>query len=187
MSTNLDAYRQQLLFALRLRNVPAARIGEAIAEVESHLAETGDDPVAAFGEPAEYARQLAESLDHGKAVGGTGASGAWFRPLWANAVVAGFVRWVRVDDDRPAPRWLVTVAIGLVLLVGLAIGLVRWRSIDRIVDRGQVAPCAWRRQVGTRGGRRVAGRAGVIAVAVRWSFDRTSTVRFSGRRSRIRA
>jgi hypothetical protein len=38
MSTNLDDYRQQLLFALRMRNIPGERIGEAIAEVESHIA-----------------------------------------------------------------------------------------------------------------------------------------------------
>src|SRR6185312_7740768 len=56
-----EEYRYHLVAALRTYRVPAARIGEAVAEVESHLADTGEDPVDAFGEPADYARAL--SLD----------------------------------------------------------------------------------------------------------------------------
>jgi hypothetical protein len=135
MSTNLDAYRQQLLFALRLRNVPGPRIGEAIAEVESHLAETGEDPVVAFGEPAEYARLLAESLDRAKVVSGTGASGPWVRPIWTNAVVAAlsFAGFGLATTGLLRRDWVMAV-IGLVLLASLAIWLVRRRDIDRIVD-----------------------------------------------------
>lgn len=60
--TTRDAYAQELLLALRLREVPSPRIAEALAEVDSHVAETGEDPVAAFGPPEDYARELAGAL-----------------------------------------------------------------------------------------------------------------------------
>lgn len=61
--TDLDTYRSRLLLALRLRDVPGPRIAEALAEVDSHVAETGEDPTAAFGRPADYARRLHGALD----------------------------------------------------------------------------------------------------------------------------
>lgn len=54
----LAAYRDKLLTALRLREVPGERIGEVLAEVEAHVAETGEDPREAFGTPREYAEQV---------------------------------------------------------------------------------------------------------------------------------
>ena len=54
-----DTYTRQLILALQARNVPADRIGEVVAEVDSHVAVTGEDPREAFGTPAEYARMVA--------------------------------------------------------------------------------------------------------------------------------
>ncbi|MDI2028827.1 hypothetical protein QFW96_09405 [Saccharopolyspora sp. TS4A08] len=60
----LDAkYRDDLYKALRFHEISGDRIGEVLAEVEAHVAETGDDPVDAFGKPREYARQVAAQLD----------------------------------------------------------------------------------------------------------------------------
>ncbi len=53
-------YRQSLVLALRLQEVPADRIGEIVAEVESHVADTGEDPTEAFGTPREYAASLTD-------------------------------------------------------------------------------------------------------------------------------
>jgi hypothetical protein len=53
-------YRQSLVLHLRLQEVPADRIGEIVAEVESHVAETGEAPAEAFGSPREYARSLTD-------------------------------------------------------------------------------------------------------------------------------
>ncbi|MCQ4121080.1 HAAS signaling domain-containing protein [Rhodococcus tibetensis] len=53
--TTVEKYTQQLIFALRMRDVPGDVIGDAIAQVESHVADTGEDPVEAFGSPREYA------------------------------------------------------------------------------------------------------------------------------------
>ncbi|WP_432485359.1 hypothetical protein [Kineococcus esterisolvens] len=49
---------EDLLLALRLRDVPGERIGAVLAEVRAHLADSGEDPVEAFGEPAPYADAL---------------------------------------------------------------------------------------------------------------------------------
>lgn len=53
-------YRQSLVLHLRLQEVPPERIGEIVAEVESHVAETGEDPTEAFGTPRAYAASLTD-------------------------------------------------------------------------------------------------------------------------------
>ncbi|GAB3356001.1 HAAS signaling domain-containing protein [Modestobacter lapidis] len=52
-------YCNDLLVALRMADVPGPRIGEVLTEVRGHLAESGEDPVEAFGAPEEYAAALA--------------------------------------------------------------------------------------------------------------------------------
>ncbi|NYF98534.1 HAAS signaling domain-containing protein [Janibacter cremeus] len=51
-------YRQSLISALLPKNMPGDRIGQIVAEVESHVAETGEDPAEAFGSPRDYAADL---------------------------------------------------------------------------------------------------------------------------------
>ena len=53
MTTTSETYVRRLLTALRTHEVPSERIAEVVAEVESHLAETGEDPVEAVGTPPE--------------------------------------------------------------------------------------------------------------------------------------
>lgn len=55
----LAVYLDNLLIQLRLRDVPGDRIGQILAEVETHVADTELDPVDAFGEPGEYAATYA--------------------------------------------------------------------------------------------------------------------------------
>lgn len=43
---------------LRVRNVDGADIGDAMASVREHLADTDNDPWSEFGTPVEYARSL---------------------------------------------------------------------------------------------------------------------------------
>ena len=52
-------YCDELLLALRMKDVPGARIGEVLTEVRAHLADSGEDPHEAFGAPADYAAALA--------------------------------------------------------------------------------------------------------------------------------
>ena len=58
----LDAWREAFVLELRALDVAGARIGDALAEVDAHCAETGQPPEASFGEPEAYAADLAESL-----------------------------------------------------------------------------------------------------------------------------
>src|SRR5262245_36541409 len=54
-----DEWREAFVLQLRLRDVPGARIGEALAEVETHCADSGHSPLEAFGDPKAYAESLA--------------------------------------------------------------------------------------------------------------------------------
>ena len=49
------------ILELRLRDVPGARIGDHLAEVESHCIETGTDPKDAFGDAREYAQEVGDA------------------------------------------------------------------------------------------------------------------------------
>lgn len=131
MKTDLQTYTEQLLLALRLHDVPGPRIAEALAEVQSHVAETGEDPEVAFGPASTYANELVEAL-----AGEARASGPWWRGTVAVAATFGLASyagaWLALDAIldlaagepgrmglSPVP-WLL---VGLLLLGGLAVGL----------------------------------------------------------------
>lgn len=59
----------------RLLGVPGPRIGDALATVEGHLAETGEEAQEAFGPAQDYARSLAES-EEGRTPGVPGVGSA---------------------------------------------------------------------------------------------------------------
>ncbi|NEE04588.1 HAAS signaling domain-containing protein [Phytoactinopolyspora halotolerans] len=63
-ASRVDKYVDNLIFALRMRNVPGKEIGQIVAEVEAHVAESGEDPAEAFGRPREYARTWARNAGH---------------------------------------------------------------------------------------------------------------------------
>lgn len=52
------AWADAFVLELRLRGVSGAAIGAALAEVDSHCAESGEPAVGAFGDPVAYAREL---------------------------------------------------------------------------------------------------------------------------------
>ncbi len=51
-------WTESFLLELRLQGVGGADIGHAIAEVESHCADSGERAATAFGDPVAYARSL---------------------------------------------------------------------------------------------------------------------------------
>jgi hypothetical protein len=57
-----DPYVRDLALALRAQDVPGPRIGEVIAEVEAHVAESGETADEAFGPPDEYAAAIAATI-----------------------------------------------------------------------------------------------------------------------------
>ena len=121
--------------ALRLREVPGPRIAETLAEVDSHLLESGEDPVEAFGPPDDYAERVCEALgldpdpDWTSAdtrvalVHGLGAAaGAWL-------ALDGGLAWASGGTSLGLPPLLPAV-VGLVVLVVLGAGLVRLARRD---------------------------------------------------------
>lgn len=139
--TTLADYRESLLLALRLQEVPGDRIGEIIAEVESHVAETGEDPTEAFGTPRAYAASLTH--EHRKP------------PRWWTAVtvVLAFVAgWCLAQGGFAAlsgepyaghSGWL-WIATGLVLAVPPGVMVARRSSVVLDPRTGApMGPTAW--------------------------------------------
>ncbi len=144
MSTDLQSYSTRLLLALRERDVPGPQIAEALAEVESHVAETGEEPETAFGPPREYAAAVASALaahDRGR------GKRAWVR--WGEVVAAGAAGWIGADAlidgavgvssgepgayGTPATLSLVLGALVLAVLATAFVVAVRRRS-DAVLD-----------------------------------------------------
>ncbi|QDW63875.1 hypothetical protein [Oerskovia sp. KBS0722] len=53
-----EEWAEAFVIELRLLDVPGAALGAALAEVESHCAESGEPAAEAFGDPVAYARSL---------------------------------------------------------------------------------------------------------------------------------
>lgn len=82
----------------RMLGVPGTRIGDALATVDAHLADTGESAADAFGPPKEYARVLAESeASASSGPGGLGATGTLSAVLGLAGIVLlprGFAGWL---------------------------------------------------------------------------------------------
>ena len=131
MTTDTATYRRDLVLALRARHVPGDRIGEIVAEVESHVAETGEHPVEAFGPPKDYAASIAPTTRGSRVV------------LWALTLSGLAVGWLvatsvfdlAVGDAKglPAgvPAW---VALLVAVLLWIPAVLVQMRRNARVRD-----------------------------------------------------
>lgn len=140
MSRDVDDYCKQLLLAMRLRDVPGRQIADALAQVDSHCAETGEDPRDAFGPPGEYADRLL-------AAAGV-ARRSWFHVTWQDGAIAvsalgggllladGVFAVAAGAPSTIGVHGLVSVALGLVLWGALGAWLVRTvrRGDDRVLD-----------------------------------------------------
>lgn len=58
----LDPWRDSFVIELRLQNVTGSRIGDALAQVDAHCADSGEEPAQAFGHPVDYADHVAEQV-----------------------------------------------------------------------------------------------------------------------------
>jgi hypothetical protein len=122
MTTSTDTYRRELVQALRAGNVPPEQIGEIVAEVESHVADTGEDPREAFGPAREYA------------AGFRRPRGRWFVAVLGSPILPGalcgfltVVGVVGLVEGEPAlglPAWVVLTA-GLVLWIPVLVAVLR--------------------------------------------------------------
>jgi len=132
------AWRDELVVALRMRDVTGARIGEILAEVEEFCADSGQDAPTAFGAARAYAESLVTG-DEGARRGLGGDVRA------VGQVLVGFVGLVVVltcvvDDG---PDLVVTVGWLLALPLVLAASVLTVRLVGRGVGagwRGLAAP-----------------------------------------------
>jgi hypothetical protein len=60
-----ESWRREFVARLRLHNVVGTEVGDAVAEVEAHCADSGQNPGDAFGDPATYADTVAASRASG--------------------------------------------------------------------------------------------------------------------------
>jgi hypothetical protein len=58
----LDPWRDNFVITLRLRNISGSQIGDALAQVDAHCTDSGEEPEEAFGDPAAYATHVAEQV-----------------------------------------------------------------------------------------------------------------------------
>ena len=145
MTTSVESYRNDLLLALRLRDVPGPRIAEVLAEVESHVGDTAEDPRETFGEPEEYAEQVAAAIG----LAGRGGVRGWLIALEGPAGLVGLLSLagglllptglfhLGAGTDGPAglPA-AVPVVLGALLWlgVGLALRSQLTGTADRVLD-----------------------------------------------------
>jgi hypothetical protein len=132
-------YQQQLLLALRLRDIPGPRIAEALAEVDSHVADTGEDPYESFGPPEAYADRLAEAMGVTMPAGHRDSvPRALLRAFtWRDGIIAGVAftgTLLLLDGISENMFW--TGAVGLSTLAALGLWLLWYerRSADRVLD-----------------------------------------------------
>jgi len=58
----LDPWRDNFVIALILRNISGGQIGDALAQVDAHCTDSGEEPEEAFGDPVVYATRVAEQV-----------------------------------------------------------------------------------------------------------------------------
>jgi hypothetical protein len=61
----LDPWRDRFVTDLRLHHVSGSRIGDALAQVDAHCMDSGEEPEQAFGDPVTYATHVAEQVRPG--------------------------------------------------------------------------------------------------------------------------
>lgn len=132
------AWREDLVVELRLLSVPGRRIGDALATVEAHVADSGEDAAEAFGDARAYARELAQ-------VGGAAARGRGVSPVTVLGTLLGLTGML--ISLRAFTAWLaggpvrVTTGevVGLVVVVLLACALFVTGTLRLLVERRWLA------------------------------------------------
>lgn len=126
-------WQEQFLLQLRIREVSGSRIGDLLAEVQAHCADTGESPEQAFGDPATYAA----------AVSGNRRT----TPLWrvglqaaVGVIAAGGVLLAVGGLAAGSPAVISAGGVAVVLLAGVGVPLV-FRGL------GDTGPSRWWTQV----------------------------------------
>lgn len=109
------SYVRDLTIWLQLRDVHGVRIGQIVAEVESHVAESGEPAEVAFGPARTYARQFGQPRDRWRVSPATmattvaAAGGGWL-------LAEGFFHLLIGERYAGVPAWVVALGGAVVLL-----------------------------------------------------------------------
>lgn len=118
MSTRTEErrYLSDLTIALQLRDIPGDRIGEIVAEVEVHTAESGQRAADAFGPAKDYARQFEPADSRTRRPGWQTWAGALAAAIGAFLLVDGAFAGMANEDVFGIPGWW-ACGIGVVVLL----------------------------------------------------------------------
>lgn len=127
---------QSFVLEQRLLDVPGTRIGDSLAVVESHVAETGESARTAFGDPVDYAR-----ADAPERTTRTPVDALWLAGIFVGLVgllVTGFSTqsWFAHHTRMPITAAVVVVST-VVLVAGCAV-IFASRAVLRLFSRHRV-------------------------------------------------
>jgi len=129
--TSLKDYTKALTTQLRLRQVPGKDIGQIVAEVESHVRETGEDPIEAFGQPGTYSAQFTRDR-------GSRGRRAWSSLLNKAVPTVAIIGALMMLESLSSLTGVVRVTANMPLFwvaAGLVFALVTRRVDNFIADR----------------------------------------------------
>ncbi len=110
------AWRDDFVVEMRMADVPGDRIGDALATVDAHCADSEEDAHEAFGTPSTYARSLtSETTPH--RLGVTFALGIILGLMGMLTVPRAVTAWSTGTDVTPTVGDVVALAIVLGLSV----------------------------------------------------------------------
>lgn len=122
MAPDVDRpWRDSFIMELRLLGVPGHRIGDELAVVQSHVAESGDGAVEAFGEPVDYARAIAGSGRDTVTLTGREVIANGLGLLAILLVPAGLSAWLSAESVAVTVGSLVSAVVVVALVVGISL------------------------------------------------------------------
>jgi hypothetical protein len=114
MKNNDQAWQEQLVLHLRLAGIPGARIGDIVAEVQAHCADSGQLPEEAFGKSADYAAKYVDVVAPLRLVGAF--AGTWFVSSLGIATTAAVISaasaWLKSEPTAISQGLLLTAVTG---------------------------------------------------------------------------
>ncbi|MCC2314345.1 hypothetical protein [Cellulomonas xiejunii] len=119
------AWRDAFVMELRLHDVPGPSIGEALGEVEAYCADAGEDALSAFGDPAAYARSLAQVLPTRRRTTVRDGAAVVAQTAGVMGVVWTVPPWLHGEDLVASRGAATTIALVLVLTVVLCLAPTR--------------------------------------------------------------
>ncbi len=108
------AWRDDFIVEMRMADVPGDRIGDALATVDAHCADTGENADEAFGTPRTYARSLTSETPP-RRLGATFAVGIILGLLGMLTVPRAVTAWITGTD--------VTISAGDAVALAIVLGL----------------------------------------------------------------